>query len=56
MTVRILTPTPSCCPPAHLALHAGQHGTCSTGRAWITVDAIDVGRGNQDWFAKWVIV
>jgi hypothetical protein len=41
------------CRPPMLALHAGQTWTCTHGAAWITVDAIDEGRGNKDWFVKW---
>lgn len=57
MTVRILTPTPTCCEPDLIALHTGQaHAVCTTGREWMVVDAIDEGRGGHDWYAKWVIV
>jgi hypothetical protein len=56
MTVRILTPTPTCCEPdPALRLHTGQIATCALGRRWIAVDAIDEGRGNHDWYTKWSV-
>jgi hypothetical protein len=55
MPVRLLTPTEQCCTPALLAIRTGQTATCARGHDWITVDAIDEGRGNHDWYAKWVI-
>lgn len=56
MTVRILAPVESCCEPDIYALNTGQpHAICKQGREWVVVDAIDVGRGDRDWYAKWVI-
>lgn len=55
MTPRIPPPTTCRCKPRLLALHAGQSWECDHGTSWRTIDAIDHGRGNDQWFAKWVI-
>lgn len=56
MTARILTPTPTCCEPEPmLRLHVGQTAICPAGKEWIGVDAIDEGRGDHEWYTKWVI-
>jgi hypothetical protein len=57
MTVRILTPTPTCCEPDLLAFNTGQpHATCKNGREWMVVEKVEEQRGRDNWFMQWSLV